>query len=237
MRLFFPILCNQMMFDQCSAFFIFIFLQVNAILLQMNPIFSDQVRKSLSYMATKVRTKYLKIFFLQKTNIMKEKCLLKLVHPCSIKVLISRILPTPKLWTVECIYKITTLKVMLLQSLYSLYWANRYVYMRYLFFKCLFIRLEITELELWQAVYDENTSRACVSILPHLHGSCKWPELRVCCGHTLGLPLISWMLAASQGGCAYLDSLASWNDWNHCVLLQQYFRLPDMVPETRVVIK
>lgn len=106
-----------------------------------------------------------------------------------------------------------------------------------LFVKYLFIRLEISKLELCYTVEDETTSHACVSALPHLHACCEWTELKVCGDRTLRLPLISWMLAASQGRCAYFDSLASWSEWNRFVLLQQYFHLADMVPETTVVIK
>lgn len=68
---------------------------------------------------------------------------------------------------------------------------------------------EITEVELWYTVEDETSSRACVSALAHLHAYCKCTELKVCCDRTLSLPLISWMLAASQGRCAYFDSLAA----------------------------
>lgn len=67
------------------------------------------------------------------------------------------------------------------------------------------------------------SSRACVSALPHLHEYCKCTELKVCCDRTLSLPLISWMLAASQGRCAYFDNLAAWNEWNHFVLYSSIF--------------
>lgn len=124
---------------------------------------------------------------------------------------------------------------MLLQSLFAS--SQEMWCLCALFVKCLFIRSEITELELWYTLEAEPSSRACVSTLPHLHTYCKWIELKVCCDRTLSIPLISWMLAASQERCAYFDTLACWNEWNRFVLLQQSFPLPDMVPETTVVIK